>query len=141
MFITIFLQEENKIPQLALPSAPKLFQPLHPHPHPHPLAGFAAVAFISYTGLESLLGGRFLQDENPGSKARPEHVRVNSRVVSASTSTWKKKISSPINLTFQHLEVGRQRVSSICNSMSWGKGESVINPSRLLWFPAEYGSP
>uniref|UniRef100_A0A674JAY1 Uncharacterized protein n=1 Tax=Terrapene triunguis TaxID=2587831 RepID=A0A674JAY1_9SAUR len=43
-------------------------------------------------------------DENPGSEARPEQVHVNSRVVSASTSTWKKKLSSPINLTFQHLE-------------------------------------
>ncbi|XP_053882441.1 adhesion G protein-coupled receptor E2-like [Malaclemys terrapin pileata] len=68
------------------------------------MEGSAAVAFISYVGLESLLGGRFLQDENPGSEARPEQVHVNSRVVSASTSTWKKKLSSPINLTFQHLE-------------------------------------
>uniref|UniRef100_K7FGP9 Adhesion G protein-coupled receptor E1 n=1 Tax=Pelodiscus sinensis TaxID=13735 RepID=K7FGP9_PELSI len=66
--------------------------------------GPAAVAFLSYTGLESLLGGRFLQDENPGSEARPEQFRVNSRVVSASTSNWRKNISRPINLTFLHLE-------------------------------------
>ncbi|XP_075766145.1 adhesion G protein-coupled receptor E3-like isoform X2 [Pelodiscus sinensis] len=66
--------------------------------------GPAAVAFLSYTGLESLLGGRFLQDENPGSEARPEQFRVNSRVVSASTSNWRKNIPRPINLTFLHLE-------------------------------------
>ncbi|EMP32300.1 EGF-like module-containing mucin-like hormone receptor-like 1 [Chelonia mydas] len=92
------------------------------------MEGFAAVAFISYTGLESLLGGRFLQDENPGSKARPEHVRVNSRVVSASTSTWKKKISSPINLTFQHLEDKTLLDRAICVHWNSAGQDGVWSP-------------
>ncbi|CAM5126933.1 unnamed protein product [Natator depressus] len=92
------------------------------------MEGFAAVAFISYTGLESLLGGRFLQDENPGSKARPEQVRVNSRVVSTSTSTWKKKISSPINLTFQHLEDKTLLDRAICVHWNSAGQDGVWSP-------------
>ncbi|XP_073175905.1 adhesion G protein-coupled receptor E3-like isoform X3 [Lepidochelys kempii] len=88
----------------------------------------SAVAFISYMGLESLLGGRFLQDENPGSKARPEQVRVNSRVVSASTSTWKKKISSPINLTFQHLEDKTLLDRAICVHWNSAGQDGVWSP-------------
>ncbi|CAM5170937.1 unnamed protein product [Eretmochelys imbricata] len=92
------------------------------------MEGSAAVAFISYMGLESLLGGRFLQDENPGSKARPEQVRVNSRVVSTSTNTWKKKISSPINLTFQHLEDKTLLDRAICVHWNSAGQDGVWSP-------------
>ncbi|XP_030418541.1 adhesion G protein-coupled receptor E2-like isoform X3 [Gopherus evgoodei] len=92
------------------------------------LMGSAAVAFISYVGLESLLGGRFLQDENRESEARPEQVHVNSRVVSASTSTWKKKPSSPINLTFRHLEDKTLLDRAICVHWNSAGQDGVWSP-------------
>ncbi|XP_074833347.1 adhesion G protein-coupled receptor E1-like [Carettochelys insculpta] len=78
------------------------------------MKGPAAVAFISYVGLQSLLGGRFLQAENPESETGPEQFHVNSRVVSVSTSTWRRNISSPINLTFQNLEDKTQLDHTVC---------------------------
>ncbi|KAH1171002.1 hypothetical protein KIL84_006620 [Mauremys mutica] len=92
------------------------------------MEGSAAVAFISYVGLESLLGGRFLQDENQGSEAKPEQVHVNSRVVSASTSTWKKKPSSPINLTFRHLEDKTPLDRAICVHWNSAGQDGVWSP-------------
>ncbi|KAM9148922.1 adhesion G protein-coupled receptor E3-like [Pangshura tecta] len=92
------------------------------------MEGSVAVAFISYVGLESLLGGRFLQDENQGSEAKPEQVRMNSRVVSASTSTWKKKPSSPINLTFRHLEDKTLLDRAICVHWNSSDQDGVWSP-------------
>ncbi|XP_019369277.1 PREDICTED: adhesion G protein-coupled receptor E3 [Gavialis gangeticus] len=59
----------------------------------------AAVAFISYTDLESVLGIQYFQEKN---LRREEYAHVNSQVVSAATSTQRRNVSSPVNLTFCH---------------------------------------
>ncbi|KAH0618723.1 hypothetical protein JD844_018166 [Phrynosoma platyrhinos] len=78
--------------------------------HPRAVAdnaikGPIAVAFISYNGLGSLqVEGTFLQNETLPSNEVLENIYVNSRVVSASTSSLMRSISSPVNLTFHHLK-------------------------------------
>uniref|UniRef100_A0A6J0UYD7 Adhesion G protein-coupled receptor E3-like isoform X3 n=1 Tax=Pogona vitticeps TaxID=103695 RepID=A0A6J0UYD7_9SAUR len=64
--------------------------------------GPVGVAFISFSGLESLQGGRLLQEWINNEIV--ESIHVNSRVVSASTSSLIRNVSSPVNLTFQHLK-------------------------------------
>nr|XP_020665666.1 adhesion G protein-coupled receptor E3-like isoform X3 [Pogona vitticeps] len=64
--------------------------------------GPVGVAFISFSGLESLQGGRLLQEWINNETV--ESIHVNSRVVSASTSSLIRNVSSPVNLTFQHLK-------------------------------------
>ncbi|KAJ7332869.1 hypothetical protein JRQ81_015049 [Phrynocephalus forsythii] len=64
--------------------------------------GPVGVAFISFSGLESLQGGSLLQDWI--SNETVENIHVNSRVISASTTNMMRDISSPVNLTFQHLK-------------------------------------
>ncbi|XP_020665666.3 adhesion G protein-coupled receptor E3 isoform X3 [Pogona vitticeps] len=64
--------------------------------------GPVGVAFISFSGLQSLQGGRLLQEWINNETV--ESIHVNSRVVSASTSSLIRNVSSPVNLTFQHLK-------------------------------------
>uniref|UniRef100_A0A7M4FSQ6 Adhesion G protein-coupled receptor E3 n=1 Tax=Crocodylus porosus TaxID=8502 RepID=A0A7M4FSQ6_CROPO len=61
----------------------------------------AAVAFISYTDLQSVLGIQFFQEKT---LRREDYARVNSQVVSAATSTQRRNVSSPVNLTLCHTE-------------------------------------
>ncbi|XP_025024237.1 adhesion G protein-coupled receptor E3-like [Python bivittatus] len=71
-----------------------------------------AVAFTSYSGLESLLEEAVLQNETLLENEMLMNVHVNSRLVSASASSKPRNISIPVNLTFQHLKnkVAQERV-------------------------------
>ncbi|XP_062993252.1 adhesion G protein-coupled receptor E3-like [Elgaria multicarinata webbii] len=85
--------------------------------------GPLAVAFISYGGLKSLLGENFLQNGTLLSNEMLKSIRVNSRVVSASTSNSAMNISSPVKLTFHHLEKNDPQEKVMCvhwNSASRG---------------------
>ncbi|KAM6458660.1 adhesion G protein-coupled receptor E3-like isoform 2-T2 [Liasis olivaceus] len=79
-----------------------------------------AVAFTSYSGLESLLEEAVLQNETLPENEMLMNVRVNSRLVSASASSKPRNISIPVNLTFQHLKnkVAQERV--LC--VRWNSG-------------------
>ncbi|XP_042319881.1 adhesion G protein-coupled receptor E3 [Sceloporus undulatus] len=88
--------------------------------HPRAVAddaikGPIAVAFISYGGLGSLqTEGTFLQNETLPSNEVLENIHVNSRVVRASTSSLMRNISSPVNLTFNHLKDKLPQEKVIC---------------------------
>nr|XP_060627530.1 adhesion G protein-coupled receptor E3-like [Anolis sagrei ordinatus] len=72
------------------------------------IKGPIAVAFISYSGLGSFQAeGIFLQDDTLSNNEVLEDIHVNSRVVSVSTSNTMRNVSSPVNLTFQHLEANK----------------------------------
>uniref|UniRef100_A0A8D2KSL9 Uncharacterized protein n=1 Tax=Varanus komodoensis TaxID=61221 RepID=A0A8D2KSL9_VARKO len=58
--------------------------------------------FISYNGLESLLS--FQKNATLLGNETLKGGRVNSRVVSTATSSSRKNISSPVNLTLRHTE-------------------------------------
>ncbi|KAJ6659504.1 hypothetical protein lerEdw1_018739 [Lerista edwardsae] len=87
-----------------------------------------AVAFISVGGLESLLGGNFLQNETLQSDRMLESIHVNSRVVSASTSSQTRNLSSPINLTFSHLEDKNPQETVICVHLNSAVGKGTWSP-------------
>ncbi|XP_028587949.2 adhesion G protein-coupled receptor E3-like [Podarcis muralis] len=77
--------------------------------------GPVAVAFMSYSGLGSLLSGILLQDETQQSRGiLGEIFRMNSRMLSVSTSRWMRNISSPVNLTFCHLENKVPQEKGVC---------------------------
>ncbi|XP_033007012.1 adhesion G protein-coupled receptor E3-like [Lacerta agilis] len=77
--------------------------------------GPVAAAFVSYSGLETLLNGTFLQNETWQSSGNLEKsFHLNSRVLSASTSSWTRNISSPVNLTFQHLVNKVPQEKAVC---------------------------
>ncbi|XP_063155909.1 adhesion G protein-coupled receptor E3-like [Candoia aspera] len=79
-----------------------------------------AVAFVSYSGLESLLEEALLQNETLLDNEMLMNVHVNSRLVSASTSSSIRNISIPVNLTFQHLKIRVAHQRGIC--VHWNSG-------------------
>ncbi|XP_044299086.1 adhesion G protein-coupled receptor E3 isoform X2 [Varanus komodoensis] len=74
--------------------------------------GPLAVAFISYNGLESLLS--FQKNATLLGNETLKGGRVNSRVVSTATSSSRKNISSPVNLTLRHTENHIAQEKMIC---------------------------
>ncbi|XP_061486609.1 adhesion G protein-coupled receptor E3-like [Rhineura floridana] len=72
--------------------------------------GPVAVAFMTYSGLDSLLSGTFLQDETLLGKS----FHMNSKVVSASASRWTRNLSRPVNLILHHLENKVPQEKAIC---------------------------
>ncbi|XP_060088993.1 adhesion G protein-coupled receptor E3-like [Heteronotia binoei] len=102
--------------------------------HPSALArtatqGYIAVAFLSFNGLESLLGNSSsLQNMTLQNGKKLENIRMNSRVVSASTSSWMRNISIPINLTFCHLEDKDPQKEAICVQLSSASKDSAWTP-------------
>nr|XP_056700775.1 adhesion G protein-coupled receptor E3-like [Euleptes europaea] len=91
--------------------------------------GFIAVAFLSFNGLESLLGNSSsLQNMTLQNGRTLENIHMNSRVVSASTSSWTRNISSPINLTFRHLEDKDPQKETICVHLSSVSKDNAWTP-------------
>ncbi|XP_061488594.1 adhesion G protein-coupled receptor E1-like isoform X2 [Rhineura floridana] len=77
--------------------------------------GPVAVAFISYSRLQSFLNGTFPQDETAlNSKVLQKSCHMNSRITSASASSWMRNLSRPVNLTFHHLENKVPQEKAIC---------------------------
>ncbi|XP_032074790.1 adhesion G protein-coupled receptor E3-like isoform X2 [Thamnophis elegans] len=78
--------------------------------HPRAVAATAtitdpiAVAFISYVGLKSLLEETLLQNGTFLGNETLTGFNMNSRLVSVFTSNHTTDISTPVNLTFQHLK-------------------------------------
>ncbi|XP_070795749.1 adhesion G protein-coupled receptor E3-like [Pituophis catenifer annectens] len=69
------------------------------------ITGSIAVAFISYAGLESLLKETLLQNGTfLGNETLTGVYTMNSKLVSVSTSNYETNISTPVNVTFEHLK-------------------------------------
>ncbi|XP_015262045.1 PREDICTED: adhesion G protein-coupled receptor E3-like [Gekko japonicus] len=91
--------------------------------------GSVAVAFLSFNGLESLLGNSSsLQNMTLQNGRTLENIHMNSRVVSASTSSWTRNLSIPINLTFRHLEDKDPQKEAICVHLSSASKDSAWTP-------------
>ncbi|XP_077190272.1 adhesion G protein-coupled receptor E3 isoform X2 [Paroedura picta] len=102
--------------------------------HPSALAkistqGSIAVAFLSFNGLEAILGySSSLQNMTRQNGRALENIQMNSRVLSASTSSWTRNISIPINLTFHHLEDKDPQKEAICVQLNSASKDSVWTP-------------
>ncbi|MGH0168368.1 UNVERIFIED_CONTAM: hypothetical protein FKN15_054443 [Acipenser sinensis] len=59
-------------------------------------SGQIIAGFVSYTGMESILGGSFYQN-----RSSQGSIQLNSPVVTATVGS-KNKLSAPVNLTFHH---------------------------------------
>ncbi|XP_064416366.1 adhesion G protein-coupled receptor E1-like [Latimeria chalumnae] len=69
----------------------------------------SAVAFISYTNMESILDGRFFQDSNSKSG------QMNSKVVTATTSnTELHQLNEPVHFTFHRKKVNGHNEREFC---------------------------
>ncbi|XP_054836840.1 adhesion G protein-coupled receptor E2-like [Eublepharis macularius] len=91
--------------------------------------GLIAVAFLSYNGLESVLGNSsFLKNMTLRNGRTVEDIHMNSRVVSASTSSWMRNISSPINLTFRHVEDKDPQKETICVHLNSASKDGAWTP-------------
>uniref|UniRef100_H3A5T8 Adhesion G protein-coupled receptor E3 n=1 Tax=Latimeria chalumnae TaxID=7897 RepID=H3A5T8_LATCH len=75
----------------------------------------AAVAFISYTNMESILDGRFFKDSNSKSGQNYKNVQMNSKVVTATTSnTELHQLNKPVRFTFHHKKVKGHNENEFC---------------------------
>lgn len=69
-------------------------------------SGPSAVAFISYSSLGNIINATFFDEIN-----KKDEVYLKSRVVSVAVGPKRSiSLSKPVNLSFQHVEVGQ-----ICN--------------------------
>ncbi|XP_066566299.1 adhesion G protein-coupled receptor E3-like [Amia ocellicauda] len=100
--------------------------------------GGTTVGFASYTGLESVLSAKFLQ--NSQNNASP---RMNSQIVTVVIGQKKNQnLSQPINITFQHNQIKGERETVQCvywkhegNYSSWsteGCKEVHSNPTHTV---------
>ncbi|XP_013913947.1 PREDICTED: adhesion G protein-coupled receptor E3-like [Thamnophis sirtalis] len=79
-----------------------------------------AVAFISYGGLKTLLQDTLLQNRTFLGNEILTDVHMNSRLVSVSARSKKQNISTPVNLTFQHLKSKVPQEKALC--VQWISG-------------------
>ncbi|XP_026533719.1 adhesion G protein-coupled receptor E3-like [Notechis scutatus] len=79
-----------------------------------------AVAFISHGGLESLLEETLLQNGTFQGNEILKDVHMNSRLVSIFTSNQITNISTPVNLTFQHLQNKVAQEKVLCVHLNSG---------------------
>ncbi|ETE73381.1 EGF-like module-containing mucin-like hormone receptor-like 3, partial [Ophiophagus hannah] len=79
-----------------------------------------AVAFISHGGLESLLEETLLQNGTFQGNEILKDVHMNSRLVSVFTSNQITNISTPVNLTFQHLQDKVAQEKVLCVHLNSG---------------------
>ncbi|XP_048353821.1 adhesion G protein-coupled receptor E2-like [Sphaerodactylus townsendi] len=91
--------------------------------------GSIVVAFLSFNGLESLLeNSSSLQNMTLQNGRKLENIHMNSKVVSAATSSWTRNISSPVNLTFHHLEDKNLQKETVCVHLSSASKDSAWIP-------------
>ncbi|KAL7985193.1 hypothetical protein Chor_003763, partial [Crotalus horridus] len=83
---------------------------IHPRAVTAMITDLIAVAFISYGGLESLLGETLLWNG----------TFLNSRLVSVSAMSKIRNISTPVNLTFQHLKNKVAQEKVLCVHLNSG---------------------
>uniref|UniRef100_A0A8C6X2W8 Adhesion G protein-coupled receptor E3-like n=1 Tax=Naja naja TaxID=35670 RepID=A0A8C6X2W8_NAJNA len=79
-----------------------------------------AMAFISHGGLESLLEETLLQNGTFQGNEILKDVHMNSRLVSVFTSNQITNISTPVNLTFQHLQNKVAQEEVLCVHLNSG---------------------
>ncbi|KAL7985192.1 hypothetical protein Chor_003762, partial [Crotalus horridus] len=84
------------------------------------LADTVAVAFISAGGLESLLKETLLQNGTFPDNEMLTNVHMNSRLVSVSVGNKIQDISTPVNLTFQHLKNKVAQEKVLCVHLNSG---------------------
>ncbi|XP_070604612.1 adhesion G protein-coupled receptor E3-like [Erythrolamprus reginae] len=90
-----------------------------------------AVAFISYSGLKSLLQDTLLKNGTLLNNETLTGVHMNSRLVSVSARSKIKSISAPVNLTFQHLKNKVAQEKVLC--VHWISGVLSEHGCRQLF--------
>ncbi|XP_023396226.2 adhesion G protein-coupled receptor E3-like isoform X3 [Loxodonta africana] len=74
-----------------------------------------AVAFISYDYIGSIINGSFSSTENLTVGEKLENFELNSKVVSCTIGPRKTAtLATPVNFTFQHLQVIGEHEKTIC---------------------------
>uniref|UniRef100_G3UAM5 Adhesion G protein-coupled receptor E5 n=1 Tax=Loxodonta africana TaxID=9785 RepID=G3UAM5_LOXAF len=77
--------------------------------------GNRAVAFISYDYIGSIINGSFSSTENLTVGEKLENFELNSKVVSCTIGPRKTAtLATPVNFTFQHLQVIGEHEKTIC---------------------------
>ncbi|XP_058031414.1 adhesion G protein-coupled receptor E3-like isoform X2 [Ahaetulla prasina] len=93
---------------------------IHPRAAASMTTGTVAVAFISYGGLKSLLEDTLLKNGTFLDNEMLTDVHMNSRLVSVSARSKIQNISTPVNLTFQHVKKKVAQEKVLC--VHWVSG-------------------
>uniref|UniRef100_A0A8C4Y6Z0 Uncharacterized protein n=1 Tax=Gopherus evgoodei TaxID=1825980 RepID=A0A8C4Y6Z0_9SAUR len=86
-----------------------------------------AVAFISYSTLDSIINKRFLNEEDLTADEKLRNFHLNSRVVSGAVGDGRlMNISKPVNFTLRHRQVSTKKEEEEAHCVHWkfiaGKG-------------------
>ncbi|XP_039179293.1 adhesion G protein-coupled receptor E3-like isoform X1 [Crotalus tigris] len=93
---------------------------IHPRAATATTTDTVAVAFISAGGLESLLKETLVQNGTFPDNEMLTNVHMNSRLVSVSVGNKIQDISTPVNLTFQHLKNKVAQEKVLCVHLNFG---------------------
>nr|XP_032636229.1 adhesion G protein-coupled receptor E3-like [Chelonoidis abingdonii] len=94
-----------------------------------PTEDSVAVAFISYSTLDSIINKRFLNEEDLTADEKLRNFHLNSRVVSGAVSNGNlMNISKPVNFTLRHRQTKKEEEEAHCVHWKFIAGKGTWSP-------------